>query len=507
MLQQLLIDCSIKATFILAAASGVSFLLRRSSAARRHLVWTLALAASLLLPVLARITPVWIAPVRTSTVAPDHVAAALPPSAPVRPAENPGGWIPRIWLAGATLVLGRFLLGVGRVWLLTNRSAPMPLACFPDTRARLLDAGPGMMPMTWGWLRPVVLLPSEAAAWPPDRLRAVLAHELAHVDRRDWVTLTLAEVATAFYWFHPLVWVAAVRMRRERERACDDAVLAAGIAPSGYTAELLEVARTLAADSPLPAPAMARASSLESRLRAVLDPGLRRNPVSRRAAFLATCAALLALVPLASLRLLGQGAALSGGVYDFSGGAVPEAKITVVNNDTGFSQTIASGPDGAFSFNELAAGRYQVKVTRPGFAVYMRESVPIPSTLDVVLSLGQITESVVVSGKRSQATPPNPGPRRVRVGGSVQAAKMLDGPRPAYPPHAEQAGIQGRVLLQAVIRTDGTIGGLSVLSSRDPELTASAMDAVRQWRYQPTLLNGQPVEVITTISVSYSLDH
>jgi TonB family protein len=507
MLQPLLIDCSIKATFILAAACGLSFFLRRSSAASRHLLWTLALAASLLLPVLTRVTPVWSAPVRTSPAAAPRAAASVPLTVPAPPAGPPAGWIPRIWLAGAALVLGRFLLGVGRVWLRTNRSMPMSLAGVPVARARLLDAGPGRMPMTWGWFRPVVLLPSEAAAWPPDRLRAVLAHEMAHVERRDWLTLTLAELAAAFYWFHPLIWLAALRLRRERERACDDAVLAGGITPSGYAADLLEVARTLSAGSRLPAPAMARPSSLESRLRAVLDPGLRRGPVSRLIASLAVCAALLALVPLASLRLLGQAGALSGGVYDFSGGAVPEARITVVNNDTGFSQTIASGPDGAFSFSQLAAGRYQVKVTRPGFAAYLRESVPIPSTLDVVLSLGQISESLVVSGKRTQAVPPNPGPRRVRVGGSVQAAKLLDGPRPTYPPHAEQTGVQGRVLLQAVIRTDGTIGGLSVLSSRDTELTASAMEAVRQWRYQPTLLNGQPVEVITTISVSYSLDH
>jgi protein TonB len=92
------------------------------------------------------------------------------------------------------------------------------------------------------------------------------------------------------------------------------------------------------------------------------------------------------------------------------------------------------------------------------------------------------------------------------VGGNVQAARLLDGPRPAYPPQAEAAGIQGRVLLQAIIRTDGATMGLKVLSTPSPELAAAAVESVSQWRYQPTLLNGQPVEVITTISVNFRLD-
>ena len=296
-------------------------------------------------------------------------------------------------------------------------------------------------------------------------------------------------------------------MRRERERACDDRVLAAGVGASGYAADLLEVARGLggAKDNLFPAPAMARASNVESRLRAILDPKIRRSAVSARGTAIAAAAAMLALLPLASLRLHGQGGGLTGAVYDFSGGVVPGAKVSVMNVDTGFSQTLDSGPAGNYSFGGLAAGRYQVKVSHPGFRVYLRESVAVPAVLDVVLSLGEITESLTVSGKRTQSSP-NPAPRRVRVGGNVQAARLLEGPRPVYPPHAEAAGIQGRVLLQAIILTNGSVGGVSALSSPDPELTQAAIETVKQWRYQPTLLNGQPVELITTISVSFRLD-
>ena len=502
---ELLIAYSLKATVVLIAALGLCVILRRASAAARHMVWTVALAALLVLPLLSRVTSGWTAPVRSSSVS--RVApvrsVALPTA--VKPVAEPVNWIPLVWLLGATLVLARFGVGTAFVWLRTRRAQPMPTPGMSH-RVRVLDAGRGAMPMTWGIFRPAVLLPTEAAAWPAERLRVVLLHELAHVARHDWLTLVMAELAVALYWFHPLAWWAASRMRRERERACDDRVLAAGVPASEYAADLLEVARELGgAKDLLPAPAMARASNLEPRLRAILDPKIPRGAVSLKVAAIAFAVAILALVPLASLRLQGQSGGLTGAIYDFSGGVVPDAKVSVLNIDTGFTQTLASGPAGSYSFSDLAPGRYQVKVTHAGFATYLRESVTLPAVLDVVLSLGQISESLTVSGKRTQSVP-NPAPRRVRVGGNVQAARLLEQPRPAYPPNAEAAGKQGKVLLQAIIRIDGAIGGLTVLSSPDPELAAAAVESVRQWRYQPTLLNGQPVEIITTISVSFRLD-
>jgi len=100
--------------------------------------------------------------------------------------------------------------------------------------------------------------------------------------------------------------------------------------------------------------------------------------------------------------------------------------------------------------------------------------------------------------------PPKPTQQRVRVGGNVQAAKMVRQITPVYPQIAKTAHVQGTVVLHAIIAKDGTVQELQYISG-PALLMRSAMDAVRQWRYQPTLLNGEPVEVDTTISVVFTL--
>ena len=95
-------------------------------------------------------------------------------------------------------------------------------------------------------------------------------------------------------------------------------------------------------------------------------------------------------------------------------------------------------------------------------------------------------------------------PQRIRVGGNVQAARLVRQPKPAYPPLARQARIQGTVRFTAIIGKDGTIQNLQLMSGH-PLLVQSATDAVKQWVYQPTQLNGEPVEVITQIDVNFTL--
>jgi protein TonB len=100
--------------------------------------------------------------------------------------------------------------------------------------------------------------------------------------------------------------------------------------------------------------------------------------------------------------------------------------------------------------------------------------------------------------------PPKEGPKRIRVGGQVQTALLVNKVQPVYPALAKQARIQGTVRLQAVIAKDGSVIELQVLSGH-PLLVQAALDAVRQWHYRPTLLNGDPVEVVTTVDVIFTL--
>src|SRR5262249_37734869 len=145
-------------------------------------------------------------------------------------------------------------------------------------RVALLRSHHALMPMTWGWRRAVILLPADADSWPAARRRDVLIHELAHVQRLDCLTQAIAQLACAVYWFNPLAWIAARRMRIERERACDDMVLLAGSRASDYAEHLLDLARSLRSRHrhSLAALAMARPSHLEGRLLSILDAGCPR---------------------------------------------------------------------------------------------------------------------------------------------------------------------------------------------------------------------------------------
>ncbi|HEX8691373.1 MAG TPA: M56 family metallopeptidase [Longimicrobium sp.] len=328
----------LKSTLLLGAAALGARALRRASAAGRHLLWTLALGALLALPALALAGPRWRPgflafrapavsapaapatyvfdrPVRFASNGPVTMPAASP--APAAEPEDGRGFplaalLLAAWAAGALAVLGRLGVGILRVRRLARGAEPVADYAWTWLAARLgpmvgvrrpvrlLRSPSAAMPMTWGTLRPAVLLPADADGWTPERRRVVLLHELAHVARGDCLTQVLAEVCCALWWFHPGAWWAARRMRLEREQACDDRVLQAGARASDYAAHLLEVARAYA-PTPAVALAMARPSHLEGRVRAVLDAERDRAAVTARTGAICAGAVLLAALPLAAV--------------------------------------------------------------------------------------------------------------------------------------------------------------------------------------------------------------
>jgi TonB family protein len=373
-----------------------------------------------------------------------------------------------------------------------------------------------VIPFTRGAFRPAIHLPAEAHQWSRKQLEWVLAHELAHVGRHDYLTLVLAQFACASFWFHPLVWLAAFTMRKERERACDDMVLSLGHQATDYAEFLLVLSRGLRRLNGAwsASVAMAQSSQLEVRMKALLDPQLNHKPLARGRALLFAALASALLLPVAAMRVAARSPSgnISGTVRDPSGAVIPDASITLVN--LGQKSKIAghTGADGTFKFAAIPQGSYRLEIASPGFAYTKSADLDLEPSgdlhQDITLDIGQVSEEVVVHGRKPAENPaaPAPVPRRIRVGGNVQAAKLTSQVKPDYPEEAQAQGIQGTVILRAVIGTDGQILSLSPFNDPDPTLTKAAMDAVREWRYQPTLLNGEPVEVVTTISVGFRLD-
>src|SRR5262249_26502543 len=153
---------------------------------------------------------------------------------------------------------------------------------------------------------------------------------------------------------------------------------------------------------------------------------------------------------------------------------------------------------GEYRFSPIPAGRYILEFSARGFKRATTDAAVAAGKVanaNVTLDLGAISESVVVVGKRTAPLPQAPPPQRIRVGGNVQASRLLRQTRPQYPAQLQQLGVEGAVLMQAVIGIDGSLLNLKVINNANPDLANAAMDAARQWRYQPTLLNGQPVEV------------
>ena len=250
----------------------------------------------------------------------------------------------------------------------------------------------------------------------------------------------------------------------------------------------------------------------------MLNPNLNRGGISRRTGLLLKAAALCLLLPLAALRLPGQNLSgkFMGTVLDPSDGAVPNATIVMTNHKANTVDMTTSDADGNFVFKALPAGEYEMKVLKPGFAVYRAPQVVLEPGRDLAtkakLDIGSINETVDVKAEGSpkvlggMETAAAPKTVRIRIGGNVEAAKVISRVQPIYPASAKAAGAQGSVLLHAVVGKDGTPLSLQVLNSQiNPDLARAAVEAVSQWHYQPTLLNGDPVEVDTVITVNFTL--
>ena len=314
--------------------------LRRVSAARRYVLWLSAALAVSALTLAAPLLPAWRvlpapeeqalelpeevvveAPVETEAPMPERMKVPLPqtvvpidptPVSSPTPLSSPKidwqkqvRWLPLIWILIAVGWILRLFVSGFRLALLRRRCAEeLPSPILQDALAKLaaqkgmasprLLIGPSCsVPMVWRILRPCLLLPSDAVDWSDAKLRAVLLHELAHLQRGDPAALLVAQTAQALHWFNPLAWLTVRRLRADQERACDDAVLQQGVRPSEYAQHLLDFSQNyrLAPGLGHCALAMARPSPVEGRLAAILDPRIRRSTTAGPATWPSAAAA------------------------------------------------------------------------------------------------------------------------------------------------------------------------------------------------------------------------
>lgn len=235
-----------------------------------------------------------------------------PSDAPNLPAST---WILVLWAGGSVLLLTRLVRGWTRAaaWSEGGRTVRQPcwIRDLERARRRLGFDAPVRLatrpdvgsPVSLHCVAPTIVIPPGALAWPRERRRAVLVHELAHLARRDPWTRWGHAAVRALFWPSPLLWVASREADREAERACDDEVLRAGVRPADYVLELVEVARQTVRPARVPpAVALVTRSGLDARARALLAPGVSRAPVGIRWGVAVGLTCLLGTACLAPLR-------------------------------------------------------------------------------------------------------------------------------------------------------------------------------------------------------------
>ncbi|HUP90308.1 MAG TPA: M56 family metallopeptidase [Longimicrobiales bacterium] len=338
----ILVQAFLRGAIVFLIAGLLTVVLQNRSAAVRHHIWASAIVIQLAilafipilppisLPIVPTITAFTDAPVsrveentptgEQAVALQDRPIAESPANLRTLDRPKPTDWKSIIfytWLIGATLVLLRYIVGtllMARIasqgkrveegeWLTLAQKIGKELQI---TRpVTLLWGGKLSIPITWGVLYPMILLPESAMEWPVERRRFVLVHEMAHVKRFDALTQLVAQLTLAVFWFSPFVWLSEWRLRVEREHACDDVVLHHGTEAALYADELLQMVRSLVsrktARPAFAALAMARRSEFEGRMLAILDPARRRGTSTITSSIVFIALSLLIAAPLAAI--------------------------------------------------------------------------------------------------------------------------------------------------------------------------------------------------------------
>jgi len=542
----ILIAATIKSSVLILTGLLLSALLRRRSASLRHWLLAASLASAACVPLVEPLAPSWHLSwmERTggaSRFEPSEIIAARDNQSVEDSAAVAARTVPRVtstvlaqlWGVGAMISGLWLLVGFMRLVRLTSSATRLTHGSCVDIVndlaarssigrcVRVLQTRHASLVATWGFFRPVVLLPPSAAAWRLDRTRVVLGHEIAHIRRGDWCVQMMAELLRVVYWFNPLLWYACHRLRQESERACDDAVLAMGVESVSYAEHLLALAGSLGAnprwEPPVPAPAILRRSTLEQRIKAMLNSTLNRTPVPRASAVTIAAAVAVLMLALAGFRASAQAfGTLSGVVVDQLNKGVAGAPLLLTDPVKQTKYEVRSDAVGRFEFIGLPPADYELTTRVPGFLT-TRDTLTMTgqdARAMVTLRLGVIEETV---GVVASDTPPdvpapvgtterlryNPATDRctnVPSGGCIRPPMALRMVRPFYPMSVDADGV---ITLNGVIGTDGLVSDLRVEQPAHPGLANIAVQTVSQWEYAPTRLDTIPVPTDLHVTVKF----
>ena len=609
----LFLDYAIQVSIVLGIALMTTPLLNRHSAGSRHAVLSAAILCAALLPVLTAITP-WewgLTTAQRSETEPSiqNSIASESSSEPqtndssllVSEAEPAPGFrdsaafpldplriLMGIWIVGLGVNLSVVLVGVLRLKRIARRASPIDHGLWIRIRDEiagryglrrpliLLESTDSSILVTWGVIRPRIVVPKGASAWGEDRMRMVLGHEMAHVRRGDWPMQMGAELLRCVHWFNPLAWYACRRLRQEGEQASDDAVFRLGIAPSEYAGHLVDLARNLKSPGRIAslALAMAGSSSLERRIDVMLNSKISHSAVTKFAVVATVIVSLGLVLPVAGIRASVQeqsstsparvplpapamvrpevqplpapqlapaiaraevvplpaptivpaevsaarapiqeepASSIRGVVLDVTGARVPGVYIGLESDTAPIG--LYSNAAGEYRIPAVPPGEYTLVAESPGFRNHRQEVVIEEENelvRDVFLSFGAVASVVEVTSARlppeESVEPPDPARRVLRVTAGIQPGRIINQVGPFYPRHLRSEGVEGTVVLEGMIGKDGVVQGLKVVSTDHADLAMAALDAVREWRYEPSQLNGEPVAVTTTISVNFGLN-
>jgi TonB family protein len=530
-----LVAYSFQITFLVTAGTLVLLLLRLRHPGALLLYWQLLLGACLLLPA---IEP-WQKPVSrdflTLAGRTTRVESRLGPLS-----AGPKRFLTSKFLADAVaigaglrllwLTLG--LLRLGQYRRQARSLNPLPLAVEEmqekiDVHAQVCLSAELHSPVTFGLRRPVLLLPRNFLNMDLSQQRAVACHELWHIRRKDWIFALLEGLVTTPFWFHPAIWWLLDRIRLCREQVIDQLVLKTTQQRKAYLDALLETA--LARQHPrfTPAPLFLRQRHLTQRIASILKEVSMSK--TRVVVSLAVASFAVFLTGVAGVK-----------VFPLESGAAPEAQSAEPKPPDNASQNrLIVAPDVLaknlvhqvkpiyppeakqlgiqgevlleVSINQ-EGGMENIRVTKghpilvlPALVAvkqwkyrpYLVNGAPEPvmSTVSVNFTL---EDAATGTGEQSQ-TP------LIRLNSDKMAANVIYRVEPVYPPEAKQKGVEGEVVFEVTINEQGEVSDVQVLSG-NAMLVSAAYEAVRQWRYTPVLLNGDPIRAKSTVTIRFTLE-